>query len=167
MTSQVHQNVLNILRDNIRDDYAEARPDRRTLPQQAVNTATPESLQAFVDIHEEISRLIGRNHIRTRYTGVSTATRGIGISYYRDPVISKATNRKNKEIQAVCLPTKPEWGGILEVYFSGHAEPPVEATDVDSVDPPRAGQPVFRVRNAPTPEFVRQTIEAFRNSSLR
>ena len=165
MTQQVRQFVLSILRDNIRDDYAEARPDRQCLLLQAVDTATSESLQAFADIHEELSRLVGPSHIRTRYIGVGTSTGGYGVSYYQYPIISKAANRSNKEVQAVCLPTKPAWRGIIEVYFSGHDEVPVEATDVQNVGT-RAGHPVFHVRHAPTRRFVRQTINAFRNSSL-
>ena len=165
MTQQERQFVLSILRDNIRDDYAESRPDRLILPRQAVDTATSESLQAFADIHQELSRLVDPSHIRTRYTGVRTATGGFGFSCYQYPIISKAANRSNKEIQAVCLPTKPVWRGIMEVYFSGHDEVPVEATDVQNVGT-RAGHPVFQVRHAPTRRFVRQTIDAFRNSSL-
>jgi len=55
--------------------------------------------------------------------------------------------------------------GVLEVYFSGHAQAPVESTDIETVGR-RAGQPVYRVRNAPTPHFVRQTIDAFGRSSI-
>ena len=165
MTRREQQAVLNILRDNIRDDYGEARPDRRVLPRQAVDNATPESLRAFVEIHEELAQLVDPSHIRTRYIGVGTSTGGYGISYYRDPVISRATNRTNREIQAVGLPTKPQWQGTLEVYFSGHDEPPVQSTDTQMVGT-RAGRPVFHVRNAPTSQFVRQTIDAFRRSSI-
>ena len=165
MTQQERQDALDILTDNIRDDYGEARSDRRILPRRAVDNATSESLRAFVEIHEELSRLVDPSHIRTRYIGVRPSTGRYGVSYYRDPVISRATNRTNREIQAVCLPTKRQWQGILEVYFSGHDEVPVEATDVQNVGI-RAGQPVFHVRNAPATRFVRQTIDAFRNSSL-
>ena len=157
--------VLGMLRDNIRDDYGEARPDRQALARQAVDNATTESLRAFLEIHEELSQLVGPSHIRTRYIGVGTSTGGYGLSYYRNPIISKATNRTNTEIQAICLPTKPQWQGILEVYFSGHREAPVESTDVQTVGT-RAGQSVFHVRNEPTPRFVRQTVDAFRRSSI-
>ena len=157
--------VLDILRDNIRDDYGEARPGRQALPRQAVDNATTESLRAFLEIHEELLKLVGPSHIRTRYIGVRTSTGGYGLSYYRNPIISKATNRTNTEIQAVCLPTKPQWQGILDVYFCGHDQTPVESTDIQIVGT-RAGQPVFHVRNAPTPRFVRQTIDAFRRSSI-
>ena len=157
--------VLDILRDNVREDYREANPDMRELPQLAVDTATPESLRAFIEIHWELSQHVERRRIRTRYTWVATSTGGFGISYYRDPIISRASNSKNREIQAVCLPMKPPWQGILEVYCSGHDKVPVESTDVQIVGS-RAGQPVFRVRNVPTPRFARQTIDAFRHSSL-
>ena len=165
MTQQERLDVLRILRDNIRDDYSEARRDRRVLPRRAVDNATSESLRAFLQIHEELSQLIDTSHIRTRYIGVGTSTGGYGVSYYRNPIISKAANRTNEEIQAVCLPTKPQWRGILEVYFSGHDESPVQSPDTQVVGT-RAGQPVFHVRNALTPRFVRQTINAFRRSSL-
>ena len=164
-TQRERHAVLDILRDNIRDDCGEARPDRRALPRQAVDNATAESLRAFAEIHERLSHLVDPSHIRTRYIGVGTSTGGYGISYYRNPIISKATNRTNAEIQAVCLPTKLHWQGILEVYFSGHDEAPVESTDIQIVGT-RAGQPVFHVRNVPTPRFVRQTIDAFRRSSI-
>ena len=164
MTQREQQVALDILRDSIRDDYGEARDDRRDLPRQAVDNATVESLRAFAEIHEELSRLVGPSHIRTRYTH-ATATGGYGVSYYRDPIITKASNRTNLEIQTICLPTKPTWKGVLEVYFSGHAQPPVESADMEIVDH-RAGQPVYRARNAPTPQFVRQTIDAFGRSSI-
>ena len=165
MTKREQQVVLDILTDNIRDDYGEARPDRRILSRQAVDNATPESLRAFVEIHEELVQLVGASHIRTRYIGIGTSTGGYGLSYYRNPIISKAANRTNTEIQAVCLPSKLKWQGILEVYFSGHDESPVQSENIHVVGT-RAGQPVFHVRNAPTARFVRQTIDAFRNSSL-
>lgn len=164
-TQRERHAVLDILRDNIRDDYSEARPDRRALPRQAVGNATAESLRAFAEIYEVLSHLVDPSHIRTRYIGVATSTGGYGVSYYRNPIISKATNRANTEIQAVCLPTKPQWQGILEVYYCGHDESPVESTDIQIVGT-RAGQPVFRVRNEPTPRFVRQTIDALRRSSI-
>jgi hypothetical protein len=158
------QVVLDILLDNIRGDYAEASGDRRALPRQAVDNASAESLRAFIEIHEGLSRLVGPSHIRTRYTH-GTATGGYGVSYYRDPIITQATNRANREIQAICLPTKPKWRGVLEVYFSGHAQAPVESADIEIVDR-REGLPVYCVRNAPTPQFVSQTIEAFGRSSI-
>lgn len=164
MTQREQQTVLDILRDNIRNDYSEARGNRTDLPRQAVDNATEESLRAFAEIHEELSHLVDPIHIRTRYTD-RTSTGGYGVSYYRNPIIDKATNRTNTEIQTVCLPTKPKWQGVLEVYFSGHAQAPVESTDIKTVGC-RAGQPVYRVRSAPTPQFVRQTIDAFRRSSL-
>ena len=165
MTQRERQAVLDILRGNIRDDYGEARPDRRDLPRRAADNAAAESLRAFVEIHEELSRLVDPSHIRTRYIGVGTSTGGYGLSYYRNPIISKAANLTNTEIQAVCLPTKREWQGILEVYFNGHDEAPVQSSDIQVVGT-RAGQPVFHVRHAPTPRFVRQTIDAFRRSSI-
>lgn len=164
MTQREQQVALEIILDNIRDDYAEARGDRRALPRQAVENASAESLGAFVEIHEELSRLVGPSHIRTRYTH-GTATGGYGVSYYRDPIITNRTNRANREIQAIFLSTKPKWRGVLEVYFSGHAQAPVESEDIEIVDR-RAGQPVCRVRNEPTPQFVSQTINAFGRSSI-
>ena len=156
--------ALDTLCDNIRGDYSEASDDRRALSRQAVDNASLESLRAFAEIHEELSHLVGPSHIRTRFTD-RTATGGYGVSYYRDPIITKETNRTNLEIQTICLPTKPKWRGVLEVYFSGHAQAPVESADIES-EGRRAGQPVYRVRNAPTPQFVRQTIDAFGRSSI-
>lgn len=163
-TSPPQQTVLNILHDNIRDDYAEARDDRRDLARQAVVNASEESMRAFVEIHEELSRLVGPSHIRTRYTH-ATSTGGYGVAYYRDPIISKTANLTNREIQAVCLPTNPKWRGVLEVYFRGHAQAPVDSTDIETLGH-RAGQPVYRVIHAPTPQFVSQTIDAFKRSSI-
>ena len=165
MTQQQGQIVLDLLRDNIRDDYAEAGPGGQHWPQEAVDNATPQSLHAFSEIHEALSRLVRPAHIRTRHIGVRASTGGYGLAYYRAPIMSKATNRTNKEVQAVLLPTKPRWRGFLEVYYSGHDEAPVEATGIRTVGP-RAGQPVFHVRSAPSPQFVRQTITAFSRSSL-
>lgn len=88
--------MLDILRDNIRDDYGESRCDRMVLPEQAVDNATPESLRAFLQIHEELTQLVDRSHIRTRYTGPVTPTGDYGLSYYRSPIISKAANRTNQ-----------------------------------------------------------------------
>ena len=165
MTPDDRQAVLDILVDNIHDDYGEARPDRCLLPAQAVDNATAPSLRAFVEIHQGTSLLLHPTHMRTRYIGIATSTGGYGVSYYREPVRSKAANRSNREIQAVCLPTKPRCQGLVEVYFSGHDEVPVESTDVQIVGE-RAGHPVFRVRNAPEAHFVRQTIAALESSAL-
>ena len=165
MTPDDRQTVLDILLDNIHDDYGEARADRSRLPAQAVDNATAPSLRAFVEIHRGTSRLLHPSHMRTRYIGIATSTGGYGISYYREPVESKVANRSNREIQAVCLPTKPGWQGLVEVYFSGHDEVPVESTDIQIVGE-RAGRPVFRVRNAPEARFVRQTIAALESSAL-
>lgn len=164
MTQRERQIVLDILLDNIRDDYSEASVDRRDLPRQAVDNASEESLRAFASIHTELSHLVGPSHFRTRYTH-GTATGGYGVSYYRNRIFSKATNRTNPEIQTVCLPTNPKRKGVLEVYFSGHAQAPVESADIKTVGR-RAGQPVYRARNAPTSQFVRQVIDAFRRSSI-
>ncbi len=164
MTQRERQMALDTLCDNIRGDYSEASDDRRALSRQAVDNASLESLRAFAEIHEELSHLVGPSHIRTRFTD-RTATGGYGVSYYRDPIITKETNRTNLEIQTICLPTKPKWRGVLEVYFSGHAQAPVESADIE-IEGRRAGQPVYRVRNAPTPQFVRQTIDAFGRSSI-
>ena len=165
MTPDDRQAVLDMLVDNIHDDYGEARPDRSLLPAQAVDNATTPSLRAFVEIHQGISRLLHSSHTRTRYIGVATSAGGYGVSYYRKPVLSKVANRSNREIKAVCLPTKPRWQGLVEVYFSGHDEVPVESTDVQIVGE-RAGHPVYRVRNAPEARFVRQTIAALESSAL-
>lgn len=167
MTLQERQRVVDVLRNNVRHDYGEARPDRCCLPQLAVSNATGRSLQAFVEIHEELVSLVRPDHCRTRYIGLGTSTGGYGFSYYMRPVINKAANRTNREIQAVCLPTKSRWQGFLEVYFSGHDEVPMEVEPGKVQDVGRrAGRPIFHVRDVPTAQFVTQTIAAFRRSAL-
>ena len=163
LTQHERQNVLNLLRDYIHPDNGEAQANRQDLPQQAVATATPESCRAFLEIHEALSRLVDRFHIRTRYTGLQTATRGYGLAYRRDPV---RRGSPNTEVQAVLLPTNPDFRGMLEIYFSGHNELPVDTNDAETVDPPRQGFPVFRARFLPTPQLIRQSIDAFRRSGL-
>ena len=165
MTQQIRQEVLQILRGNICDGFVEAQPARQGLPQQAIETATSESLQAFLDIHEGLSRIVDSSRMRTRYTGVRSSTGGYGIAYYRDPITGSTTNRTNREIQAVLLPTKPNWYGALEMYFSGHSRPPVPADDVES-EGTREGHPVFRVRSTPSRRLVSQSISALSNSAI-
>ena len=81
MTPDDRQAVLDILVDNIHDDYGEARPDRNQLPAQAADNATAPSLRTFVEIHQGITRLLHSSHVRTRYIGVATSTGGYGVSY--------------------------------------------------------------------------------------
>ena len=160
MTQQERANVLNILRDNIHPDYGESQPHRQDLPQQAVDNATAESLRAFLDIHEALSQFVECDHIRTRYIGVGTSTGGYGLSYHRSTIVYGA---RDSEIQAILLPTKPRHRGALDVYFSGHARVPIRGAN--EVPGRRVGLPVFRAISDPTPQFVRQTIAAFRNAA--
>ena len=163
MIQQDRETVLNLLRNKIHPDYGESQPRRQGLPQQAVDNATPESLRAFLDIHEALSQFVECDHIRTRYIGVRASTGGYGLSYHRSTIVYGA---RDSEIQAVLLPTKPRYSGVLDVYFSGHARVPIRgANEVPSRLGRRVGLPVFRAISDPTPQFVRQTIAAFRNAA--
>ena len=155
----------DILRDNIRDDYGEDRPNRRVLRGRAVDNATSESLRSFVEIHTELSQLVHPADFVTRYIGVAASTGVNRVCCFRNRIISKASNRTNTEIQAMCHPSKSEWQGSPEVHFSGHDKIPVKSQVIQAVGT-REGQPAFRERKAPTARFVRQTIDAVRNSSL-
>lgn len=163
LTQQNREAVLILLRNNIHPDYGEAQAHRQGLPREAVDISTAESLRAFLEIHEALSQLVECDHIRTRYTGVQTAARGYGLAYRRDPV---RRGSPNTEVQAVLLPTNPDFRGMLEIYFSGHNELPVDTNDAETVEPPRQGFPVFRARFMPTPQLIRQSIDAFRRSGL-
>ena len=160
MIQQDRETVLNLLRNKIHPDYGEAQTHRQDLPREAVDNSTAESLRAFLDIHEALSQLVECDHIRTRYTGVRASE--YGLSYFRDPIVYRA---RNMEIQAVLLPLNASYHGMLVVYFSGHEEAPVNATDFRIEGNPRAGLPVFRVISGPAPQFVQQTIAAFRNAA--
>ena len=165
-----------LLRRHIHPDYGEASDSRKELPQQAVDNATSESLLAFMTIHEEIVNLVAPNTYRTRYVGVATSTGGFGISYYTDPIVSKATNRSNTEIQAILLPTKSAHRGSLELYCSGHEREPASIGHwrierLPSGEPKlRAGLPVFRGTVRPrgdnVDEITAQLTTAFTSSSI-
>ena len=160
MTQQDRETVLNLLRNKIHPDYGEAQTHRQGLPQEAVDNSTAESLRAVLDIHEAFSQLVECDHIRTRYIGAGTSTGGYGLSYHRSPIVYRA---RDNEIQAVLLPTKPGYRGVLDVYFSGHARAPIR--EAKEVPGRRVGLPVFRAISTPTPQFVRQTIDAFSNAT--
>ena len=176
MIDEMRRTVLELLATNLHEDYAESRPDRQHLPRLATDFASAASLRALVEIHQHLTGIVDPRSYRTRYIGVQTSTGGYGISYYRDPVISKATNRTNKEIMAVLLPTKMVWGGFIESYLSGHDESPItvptqcnEAERERNRDPDlklRDGRPVFHVIGAPSDQFLSQLIESFTRSSL-
>lgn len=160
MTQRGCENIVDLLRDYIHPDYGEAQDRRQSLPRQAVENATSESCRVFLEIHEALSRLVNRDQIRTRYIGEGTSTGGYGLAYHRGPVVRRA---RDNEIQAVLLPTKLQYSGMVDVYFSGHASAPIQGAVV--VPGRRAGLPVFRVISAPTPQFVRETITAFGNAA--
>ena len=159
--SEDEQTVLRILRDNIRG-RSEARENKLYLPEMAVRNATPESLSAVIDIHNTLAGLVPPGNYRTRHTG-RTSTGGYGISYQTLPV-GDGPKAPGIEIQGVLLPTRDAWGGFLEVYFRGHRQAPVEgAADTGET---KAGLPVFRVTQRPSPGYANGVINAFRNSIL-
>ena len=160
MTQQDRETVLNLLTNKIHPSYGESQTHRWGLPREAVDNATADSLRAFLDIHEALSQLVECDHIRTRYIGAGTSTGGYGLSYHRSPIVYRA---RDNEIQAVLLPTKPGYRGMLDVYFSGHARAPIRGAN--EIPGRRAGHPVFRVISAPTPQFVRQVIDVFSSAT--
>ena len=160
MAQQNRETVLNLLRNKIHPDYGESQTQRQGLPREAINNSTIQSLRAFLDIHEALSQLVEFDHIRTRYAA-RTSTGGYGLLYHRSPIVYRA---RDNEIEAVLLPTKPGHCGQLEVYFSGHARAPIPGA-IEVPGGRRAGHPVFRTISPPTPQFVRQTIDAFSNAT--
>ncbi len=153
--------VLDILRTNIRTGSSEAEEYKQHLPEQAVRNATPDSLRAFIQVHNTLADLVGNDHYRTRHTG-RTSTRGYGIAYYTHPFGNRQKGRG--EIQGILLPTRDDYSGLLEAYLVGHRHAPVEGAI--HTGETRAGFPVFRVTLRPNPDYVNNLINEFRNSTL-
>jgi len=159
--SEDEQTVLRILRDNIRTGSSEAEEYKQHLPEQAVRNATPDSLRTFIQVHNTLADLVGSDHYRTRHTD-RTSTRGYGIAYYTHPFRNRQKGRG--EIQGILLPTSNDYSGLLEACFVGHRQAPVEgAADTGET---KAGLPVFRVTQRPSPGYANGVINAFRNSIL-
>lgn len=160
--SEGEQIVLGILRDNIHPGKSEARAYKQDLPGLAVRNASPESLGAFIEVHNSLAGLVAPDHYRTRHAD-RTSTRGYGISYHTLP-IGNGSKAPGIEIQAVLLPTILEYSGFLEAYLRGHRHSPVAgAVDTGEV---RAGLPVFRVILRPSNRSVNGLIAAFSDSIL-
>ena len=174
MTSEFRQtvldilSVLDILTDNLRLGSSEADdPNKRHLPREAVSYATPESLRAFIDIHEALSDIVGPDNYRTRHTG-QTSTEGIGLAYYTRPM-GDGPRARGIEIQAVLLPTKVNRAGCIEAYLSGHNEPPITACTFHNQrdgEMMRDGRPVYRIIGRPSRQLTQQIIDSFTRSSL-
>ena len=174
MTTEFRQTVLDILsvldmlRDNLRPGSSEDEdPDKQHLPREAVSYATPESLRAFLDIHEAISDIVDPTHYRTRHTG-QTSTEGIGLAYYTHPMGDRPRVR-GIEIQAVLLPTKPNRAGCIEAYLSGHNVSPITAHTFHNQrdgEKMRDRRPVYRIIGRPSQQLTQQIIDSFSRSSL-
>ena len=163
MTTDLQQTVHRMLIENLRPGSSEAEDvGKKLLPTDAIRNATPESLDAFLKVHEAITGHIGPDHIRTRHAARNMKER-IGIRYVTHPMIEGKPARV--EIQTIELPLRPGWNGYLHAALSGHEQVPVAATYVDNIGT-RAGRPVFLVTDKPTPQFVEDLIQAFRTSSL-
>lgn len=162
-TSELQQTVLDILTNNLRPGSSEAEdPNKQCLPWQAVSKATPESLRAFIDIHEAISAIVGPDHYRTRHAGRTSKER-IGLVYVTHPIVDG--KRARVQIQTLQLPLHPSWSGYIHAGLSGHAQVPIQAKYIENIGT-RAGKPVFLVTDRPTPQLCEGLISAFRASSL-
>ena len=168
MTTDFRQTVLDILTDNLRQGSSEAEdPNKQCLPRKAVRYATPESLRAFLDIHEAISDFVGPAHYRTRHTA-RTSTEGIGLAYYTRPM-RDGPRVRGIEIQAILLPTESNGAGCIEAYFRGHCVSPITArTFHNQRDGDRVidGRPVYRIIGQPSQQLIQQNIDSFSKSSL-
>ena len=151
--------VLKMLRDNIWASYSESCDYKRHLPQKAIEFATAESLQSFLTVNDELQRMVGHGHYRTR-----DARGAIGIRYQEQP-----WQRGSREIQSVLLPTGRKWLGCIWAYLRGHDTSPITAWTYvneptgETID----GRPVFKVIGRPTSELAEQLIAAFRASSIQ
>ena len=166
MTHDWSQTVRGILRSNLRPGSSEASREKRSLLQTAIENGTPGSLQAFIEIHEALAELAGKDHCRTRHT-LRTSTGGIGIQYFTHPFGNRQRGRG--DIQSVLLPTVPRYKGFIESYFIGHDEPPVTGATVITT---RVGQhvikfghPTFQVIRRPSSCLASELVAAFRRSS--
>ena len=162
MTTDLQQAVVNILTENINPERSEARPNKAHLPMEAVSNATPDSLNAFLKVHEAIAKIAGPDHYRTRHA-IGHSMDRIGLSYVTRPIV--VGKRAGTQIQTLQLPLRPGWSGYIHAALSGHKQVPVNAKYVKNIDA-RAGMPVFLVTDRPTPEYCEGLISAFRTSSL-
>ena len=163
MTQELQQTVLDILTDNLRPGSSEATDQgKRSLPARAVSNATPDSLRAFLEVHEAIGDIVGPDHYRTRHAGRTSKER-IGLRYVTRPMVEGKPART--EIQTLQLPLRPSLSGYIHAALSGHDQAPVNAKYVENIGT-RAGKPVFLVTDRPTPKFCEELIQAFRTSSL-
>ena len=155
----LEQTVGDILRLNIRPGSGEDAPGRQQLPNDAIENATTESMNAFLEIFEAITSHVPPSHYRTRYAAM-TRSSGYGISFY-----TRSTNAHGRRrIQSVLLPTKETYRGYLDTYLAGHHESPVTATPIGSW--PRGDELEFWIIEHPTRRFVNEVIRAFENSAL-
>ncbi len=149
-----------MLRCNTWEGYSESCDYKSHLPQKAIDFATDESLQSFLTVNDELQRMVGRGHCRTR-----DARGAIGIRYHE-----QAGRPRSREIQSVLLPTGQKWHGRIWAYLRGHYTSPITAPTCVN-EPVKNqlidGKPVFKVIGCPTLELTSQLIAAFRASSLK
>ena len=167
MMTELEQEVLDILIEHIHPNRNEANPRRQHLFRRGVRYATPDALQAFLEIHSTFSSLLpSADHYRSRIVERSSSE-GVGIIYYTRPV-GDGINSLGTQIQSILLPTK-EYRGCIESYSSGHDNSPITTHTI--INRPvnnalRDGKPVFRILGKPSGILTQQLIGAFIGSSL-
>ena len=149
-----------MLLEHIRPEYSEDDADKRRLIPKAVDLATAEVLQAFVEVNCTLLGQVTHDRVRTRAVE-HTSTASIGLRY------DTGRGARPTEIFSILLPTKPRWKGQIEAYIRGHERAPIDAGDcVRETGETVARMPVYRVIAEPSPKLIRQLVSAFANSAL-
>lgn len=158
--AEAKDEARRMLLAHIRPGYSEDGADKRRLIPKAVDLATSEVLQAFVEVNRTLLGQVAHDRVRTR-AAEHTSTASIGLRY------DTGRGARPTEILSVLLPTKPPWEGRIEAYIRGHERAPIDAGDcVKETGETVAGMPVYRVIVEPSPKLIRQLVSAFANSAL-
>ena len=166
MTSQELGNrVRELLLANIRAESGE--DSRRHLIEEAVNNNIDAEniFREFLYLHDNLSDIVPRYGFRTRFEGLATSTKGIGITYY---------DRSNHEggrrdIGSVLIATDESHSGHLRFYIRGQLNAPPQFEPVLSRGEPemRYGFQVYNRIAVPNRELSDLYLNTFQDSFSR
>ncbi len=166
MTSQELGNrVRELLLANIRAESGE--DSRRHLIEDAFNNNIDAEniFREFLYLHDNLSDIVPRYGCRTRFEGVATSTKGIGMVYY---------DRSNHEggrrdIGGVLIATAENYSGHLRFYIRGQLNAPPHFEPVMSHGEPemRYGFRVYNRIAAPNRGLSDLYLNIFQDSFSR
>ena len=163
---QLQEQVRELLVASIRPGLAE--DNNRHLIEEAINNNadSKDIFREFLYLHESLSSIVPQNGFRTRFEGVATSTKGIGIIYYDRP----RHEGGRRDIGSVLLSTNVNHRGHFKFYLRGQQNPPRDFepdTKKNGEQDFKYGFPVYKCTAIPNRQFSDLFLGIFQDSFSR